>query len=70
MSSEEQSEMLTGGRDPIEAWSMDKLKTLDAGSKFSKSFDGERIPELGEVLDRFGGLYWRGETGRRFFQSK
>jgi glycerophosphoryl diester phosphodiesterase len=45
----------TDGAGAVEEMTMEELKKLDAGSKFSPKHAGERIPELGEVLDAFGG---------------
>jgi glycerophosphoryl diester phosphodiesterase len=41
----------TDGRGPLNAQSVEQIKTLDAGSRFDRSFSGERVPTVEEVLD-------------------
>jgi glycerophosphoryl diester phosphodiesterase len=43
------------GNGPVHGYSLAELKQLDVGSWFHPRFAGERIPTLGEVLDRFAG---------------
>ncbi len=45
----------TNGSGHISAYTLEELKTLDAGSWFGKEFAGETIPTFDEVLDQFGG---------------
>ncbi|KGR79859.1 glycerophosphodiester phosphodiesterase [Ureibacillus manganicus] len=45
----------TNGYGSLNTYTLDKLKSLDAGSWFSKEFAGETIPTLDEVLTEFGG---------------
>ena len=45
----------TSGHGPVAGLSLEELKRLDAGSWYAPRFEGERIPSLQEVLDRFGG---------------
>lgn len=44
----------TNGKGPVSKLDLAALKKLDAGTKFSGSFTGERIPSLLEVFERFG----------------
>jgi glycerophosphoryl diester phosphodiesterase len=44
----------TNGSGKVNELSIDSLKKLDAGSKFSDKYVNERIPTLGEVLDLTG----------------
>ncbi|MFG6150121.1 glycerophosphodiester phosphodiesterase [Halobacillus sp. B23F22_1] len=48
----------TDGTGKVGEFTYDELQKLDAGSSFSKEFQGEKIPTLGEVLDEY-----RGKTG-------
>ena len=41
----------TNGAGPVDQMTLDELKRLDAGGWFGKSFAGERVPTLQEVLD-------------------
>ena len=41
----------TDGSGRVSGFTLEELKRLDAGSKFSPAFAGERIPTLGEVFD-------------------
>jgi glycerophosphoryl diester phosphodiesterase len=45
----------TGGSGLVTELSASQLKELDAGSWFSDRYNGEKIPLLKEVLERFGG---------------
>lgn len=45
----------TDGEGYVKDMSVSELKQLDAGSWFSPSYSGERIPLLTEVLDEYGG---------------
>lgn len=47
---DDQLDRTTNGHGPLAAWSLDELKTLDAGSWFDPRFAGEPIPTLKEVL--------------------
>jgi len=44
-------ERTTDGQGPVVARPLDELKGLDAGAWFGRTFAGERIPTLGELLD-------------------
>lgn len=44
----------TNGSGDVSDWSLTDLKALDAGAKFSASFEDERIPILDEVLEEVG----------------
>jgi glycerophosphoryl diester phosphodiesterase len=44
-------ERTSDGTGPVASRTLREIKTLDAGSRFSPSCAGERIPLLGEVLD-------------------
>lgn len=44
-----------GGLRGVGARTLNELRRLDPGSRFDPRFRGERIPTLGEVLDRYGG---------------
>ncbi len=41
----------TTGSGPVNRYSLEELRSLDAGSWFNRSFAGERIPTLREVLE-------------------
>ena len=41
----------TTGKGPVGAYTLDQLKSLDAGSWFSPHFRGERVPVLEEVFE-------------------
>jgi glycerophosphoryl diester phosphodiesterase len=41
----------TNGHGPVNGYTIEELKALDAGTWFQPRFAGERIPTLGEVLD-------------------
>lgn len=43
-----------GGRGPIHARTLAELRTLDFGGWFDAKYEGEKIPTLTGVLDRFG----------------
>lgn len=45
---------VTDGEGPVAGHTLAGLKRLDAGFWFSPRFQGERIPSLGEVLERVG----------------
>jgi len=45
----------TNGSGPVSAHSLAQLRSLDAGSWFGPEYGGERIPSLGEVLERYKG---------------
>lgn len=45
----------TDGTGQVGSLTLEELRSLDAGSWFSALFAGERIPTLGEVLDRYRG---------------
>lgn len=45
---------VTDGQGPVTGHTLAALKRLDAGSWFSPEFRGERVPSLGEVLERVG----------------
>ena len=42
---------LTNGNGPVSDFRFTELQKLDAGSRFSKTFEGEKIPALEEVLE-------------------
>jgi glycerophosphoryl diester phosphodiesterase len=44
----------TNGRGPVNTYTIEELKVLDAGSWFQPGFAGEKIPRLEEVLDYMG----------------
>jgi glycerophosphoryl diester phosphodiesterase len=48
-------ERTTDGTGRVGAYGLAELKALDAGSKFSPAFSGERIPTLDEVFGELGG---------------
>ena len=50
-------ERTTDGQGPVGALTMAELKRLDAGAWFGPEWTGERIPELGEVLDLARGKF-------------
>ena len=50
---DENLERTTSGRGPVKDCTLFKLKSLDAGSWFASRFEGEKIPVLDEVLDRY-----------------
>ncbi|MGB9593290.1 MAG: glycerophosphodiester phosphodiesterase [Anaerolineae bacterium] len=41
----------TNGTGPVAGFTLEELKRLDAGAKFSSQFAGERVPTLAEVFD-------------------
>lgn len=45
----------TGGHGAVASLTLTQLKALDAGSWFSAEFEGQRIPVLDEVLERYRG---------------
>lgn len=45
----------TDGNGLVSSFTLEQLRAFDAGSWFSEEFAGERIPTLGEVLDRYRG---------------
>jgi glycerophosphoryl diester phosphodiesterase len=45
----------TNGAGPVETYSLEEIKRLDAGSWFDSKFKDERIPTLKEVLDLVDG---------------
>ena len=48
-------ERTTTGKGPVGAYTLDHLKSLDAGSWFSPEFRGERVPVLEEVFEALPG---------------
>lgn len=44
----------TNGSGDLRTFTLQHLKSLDAGAKFDEKFAGEKIPTLREVLDQFG----------------
>jgi glycerophosphoryl diester phosphodiesterase len=50
-------ERTTNGLGPLSKYSLQELKSLDAGSFFDPSFSGERIPTLREVFEQFRDLF-------------
>jgi glycerophosphoryl diester phosphodiesterase len=54
---DEQLDRTTNGRGLVKDHTWSELKTLDAGSWFSKEFAGESIPTLEQVLAEFPGLH-------------
>jgi glycerophosphoryl diester phosphodiesterase len=44
----------TDDHGPISSFTLKELQAMDAGSHFDKTFKGEKIPSLDEVLYRFG----------------
>ncbi|WP_308638286.1 glycerophosphodiester phosphodiesterase [Paenibacillus silvisoli] len=44
-------ERTTNGNGPVEAYTYEELRELDAGSWFDAAFEGERIPSLEEVFE-------------------
>ncbi len=44
----------TNGTGTISAYTLQELKSLDAGSWFDKKYTGEKIPSLNEVLEMYG----------------
>lgn len=48
-------ERTTNGRGMIKDFTLDELKTLDAGSWFSEEFSGERIVSLADLLELLSG---------------
>jgi glycerophosphoryl diester phosphodiesterase len=44
----------TNGTGRVSTFSLDALRTLDAGSWFSEQFHGEKVPTLGEVFETVG----------------
>jgi glycerophosphoryl diester phosphodiesterase len=45
----------TDGKGMVDQLSLEELKKLDAGIKFSPKFKGEKLPTLAEVIDEFKG---------------
>ena len=45
----------TGGSGPVASHTLSQLRSLDAGSWFGTGHVGERVPTLGEVLERYKG---------------
>jgi glycerophosphoryl diester phosphodiesterase len=45
----------TNGRGPVDDYTLEELKRLDAGSWFHSDFKDQRLPELGEVLQLTNG---------------
>jgi glycerophosphoryl diester phosphodiesterase len=43
----------TNSTGPVCDWTLEELQSLDAGSWFDEKFSGEKIPALGETLDRY-----------------
>ena len=43
----------TNGTGPVNSFSLVELKALDAGSHFSQTYQGEKIPTLEEVFQKF-----------------
>jgi glycerophosphoryl diester phosphodiesterase len=52
---DEKVDKLTDGSGAVKELSFDELRALDAGSKFSVDFKGEKIPTFEETLDVLGG---------------
>lgn len=48
-------ERTTNGEGSLSVYTLEELKSLDAGSWFDKEFAGETIPTLDEVLAAYGG---------------
>jgi glycerophosphoryl diester phosphodiesterase len=48
-------ERTTDGEGPLSNFTLEEVKRLDAGTHFSPTFAGERIPRLADVLDTYGG---------------
>jgi glycerophosphoryl diester phosphodiesterase len=48
-------ERTTNGHGPVHDYTLEELKQLDAGSWFHADFAGQRLPELGEVLELVDG---------------
>lgn len=47
-------ERTTNGTGNVDQLTVNQLRELDAGSRFSEEFTGEKIPLLKEVLERYG----------------
>ena len=47
----------TDGSGPVVALTLSQLQALDAGGWFSSEFEGERIPTLGGMLERYKGRF-------------
>lgn len=45
----------TNGTGRVKDFTFEEIRALDAGSWFHESFAGEKVPTLGEVLDRYTG---------------
>ena len=43
----------TNGSGPVASHTLRQLRSLDAGSRFGAAYGGERVPTLGEVLERY-----------------
>ena len=52
---DETLERTTNGHGPVHDYTLEELKQLDAGSWFHSEFVGQRLPELGEVLELVDG---------------
>ncbi len=52
------TQRITGTPGTVELMSLKELKKLDAGSWFSPSFKGEKIPTLEEVFKTFGSSFY------------
>ena len=48
----------TDGNGPVVEHTLAELRALDAGSWFGAEFAGERVPTLGEVLERYKGRHY------------
>jgi glycerophosphoryl diester phosphodiesterase len=60
----------TSGSGPVRDATLGELRRLDAGSWFHPRFAGERVPELGEVLERISGrVPLNIEIKRRAFEA-
>lgn len=46
-------ERTTNGQGEVSQHSLAEIRALDAGSYFAKEFQGEKVPLLGEVLERY-----------------
>lgn len=44
----------TNGTGNVSAYTLEELRSLDAGSWFDKKYAGEKIPSLNEVLEMYG----------------
>ena len=52
---DEQLDRTTDGRGPVQEMSWAAVQRLDAGGWFAPRYAGERVPALGETLERYGG---------------